>query len=142
MKRYTLLLVGILILGLFSDVTAYEDRVAIQAIRTLDDTPVDTLYIDSKHQIQVLLENNETIKFMDLPFQIYADSNLTWTWDAQSDGFPPDEHQAITFIPHSRLEFANELYGGSQVFFFRVGYGWSRAGFIGNIGSRLQLFSQ
>ncbi len=112
-----------MVLGIFSTLAAYENRVAVQAIRTLDDTPVDTLYIDSKHQIQVLLENDGTMRHINLPFQIYADDNLTWTWDAQPDGFPLDEHQAITMIPHSRLEHAYEYSGQPgqpQVFFFEL----------------------
>ncbi len=109
MIMHTMIKISILIGAclLAANAAALEDRVSLQAVRSMDGAQVDTLYFGHEHQFQVMIENSFVLFQFSLGFAIYSDSNTSLEWNAQPDGYPEDGQRAITVIPDSRLDSVN-----------------------------------
>ncbi len=80
----------------------FNNSVSIQLIRSGDNAVVDTAFSGYDHQFRFTIENDFRVGGMSLGFLIYSDDGVTWTWDAQPDGFGATT-QAVTVIPGCRM---------------------------------------
>jgi hypothetical protein len=94
----------VLLICLSASGYALENIVDVQMVRSADGSVMDTIYVSSRYQFQVLIENDVSLAGMSLGFKISSENGVTWSWDSRPGGYPDDGLAAVTIIPGSRMD--------------------------------------
>ena len=66
-------------------------------------SPGDTIWSHAPTEIALMIENDQVIQAMTIPMVFYSPEGLSWTWDAQPNGYT--DYQHVTIVPGSRADF-------------------------------------
>ena len=95
-----------------------DDRASVRVLHSPSGSPVDTLYIGLPYEFEISFEVTSScgIDGIHTAFLMYSENGVTWSWDAQEDGYPDTGLQAVTFYPDGLFYPPEEVWN----LFFRI----------------------